>query len=104
MKEVTQVLTLKQAAGDLRAGTQFYNKSEPGVGNYFRNCLVDDINSLPSKAGIHPVKHGFYRMLASRFPYAIYYTIKGDAAQVIAVLDMRRNPRWIEEKLEKRKS
>jgi len=104
LREIKQVLTLIQAAGDLRAGKSFYNAAEWGVGDYFRNSLIADINSLVLKAGIHPVKHGFHRMLASRFPYAIYYTIKGDTAQVAAVLDMRRDPEWIEKQLKKRKS
>ena len=41
-------------------------------------------------------------MLASRFPFGIYYREHGDEAQVYAVLDLRRNPNWIRKELKKR--
>lgn len=50
-------------------------------------------------AGIHATHFGYYRMLAKRFPYAIYYEIEDNIARVVAVLDMRQNPASIEGKL-----
>lgn len=41
-------------------------------------------------AGIHVKAFGFYRMLARRFPFSIYYRIIGDVVVVAAVLDNRR--------------
>ena len=41
-------------------------------------------------------------MLASRFPFGIYYREHGDDTQVLAVLDLRRNPNWIRKELGKR--
>ncbi|MDP8239125.1 MAG: hypothetical protein P9X24_08545 [Candidatus Hatepunaea meridiana] len=64
--------------------------------------LVSDIESLFLYAGIHNKKLGFYRMLSKRFPFAIYYQIEGNIAQVVAVLPMRRDPAWIERELEVR--
>jgi len=46
--------------------------------------------------------HGLYRMLAKRFPYAIYYEIADEIAYVVAVLPMRRHPAWIKRHLEDR--
>lgn len=43
-------------------------------------------------------------MLSVRFPYGVYYTLKGDVAIVVAVLDMRSNPASIRGKLHSRKS
>jgi len=41
-------------------------------------------------------------MLASRFPFGIYYREHSDETQVFAVLDLRRNPNWIRRELRKR--
>ena len=42
-------------------------------------------------------------MLAKRFPFAIYYEVRGDTATVYAILDMRRNPLWLRAELERRR-
>ncbi len=99
---VREVVVLGEVAGDLNEGRGFYDQQEPGVGDYFWDSLVADIESLRIYAGIHPRKHGVYRMLARRFPYAIYYEIADDVAYVIAILPMRRSPAWIRRQLRDR--
>ena len=100
--KIKGVVTLKEGAIDLNAGKSFYDQRESGVGDYFWDSLVADIESLIIYAGIHNKKYGLYRMLAKRFPYAIYYEIKNEIAYVVAVLPMRRDPLWIKRKLEER--
>jgi len=50
-------------------------------------------------AGIHRVQFGYNRLLARRFPYAVYYRILEGEAVVFRVLDCRRAPRWIRKSL-----
>ena len=38
-------------------------------------------------------------MLAHRFPFGIYYRESESETQVVAVLDLRRDPNWIREEL-----
>lgn len=97
--KVRNVVILKEVADDLNDGKAFYDQKEPGVGDYFWDSLLADIESLVIYAGVHSREHGLYRILAKRFPYAIYYEIVDDTAYVIAVLPMRRNPAWIKRKL-----
>ncbi len=99
---VREVVVLAEVAGDLNEGRAFYDQQEAGIGDYFWDSLIADIESLTIYAGIHTRKHGVYRMLARRFPYAIYYEIADDIAYVIAVLPMRRSPAWIQRKLRDR--
>ena len=87
------------ARQDLIGGFQFYEKQEPGLGNYFLDCLFSDIDSLQLYAGIHPVVFGQHRCLSKRFPFAIYYTAAGNTVRVNAVLDCRRNPTRISARL-----
>jgi len=71
------------------------------VGEYFFDSLISDLESLKFYAGIHSKKFDFYRALSKRFPFAIYYDIKKNVVMVVAILDMRRDPAWIRDKLKK---
>ena len=98
-----QVVVLDDAAEDLAAARDFYEAQEPGVGEYCIDSLLTDIESLGLFSEIHPLHFEFHRMLASRFPFGIYYRQHGDETQVFAVLDLRRNPNWIRKELRKRR-
>jgi hypothetical protein len=97
------VITLRAAAEDLDAGKAFYDASEPGVGLYFVDSLVSEIESLQILGGVHGREFGFFRMLCRRFPFAIYYDIQGSTVRVAAILDMRRDPVWIRDELLQRR-
>ncbi|WP_310626306.1 hypothetical protein [Limnohabitans sp.] len=87
------------AQDDLLAGFWFYQQQKIGLGSYFLENLMADIDSLIIYAGVHTKINGVHRSLASRFPYAIYYQLNDDHANVIAVLDTRRHPLWTHSKL-----
>jgi len=38
---------------DLKAGFSFYEARSAGIGNYFLDCLISDIDSLLITAGTH---------------------------------------------------
>lgn len=98
-----RVKILRPGLEDLAAGRKFYDQQQAGVGDYFFDSVFAEIDSLTLYAGIHRQHCGFYRLLARRFPYAIYYRILQDEVLVFRVLDCRRNPSWIRAAL-KRKS
>jgi len=83
---------LTSAMDDLKAGRRFYEKQANNLGDYFLNSLLSDIDSLILYAGIHPKFFGFYRLLARRFPYAVYYKMNQKSIKVYRVLDCRQNP------------
>ena len=66
---------LDEARDDLLAGRDFYESLQPGIGAYFWDSLLSDIESLHIHAGVHQRKFGWYRMLARRFPYAVFYEL-----------------------------
>ena len=92
------------AFDDLARGRGFYDSQGLGIGDYFFDSLFSDIDSLKLYAGIHPKVMGYYRMLAKRFPYAIYYDIKNETSIVWRVLDLRQNPKTIIQELKSNKS
>lgn len=96
------VVVLSDAANDIEAARDFYEVQEIGVGEYFVDSLLIDIERLADLSGIHPKHFNFHRMLATRFPFGIYYRELGPQTQVFAVLDLRRNPTWIRKELGER--
>jgi len=98
-----QVLVLKEAADDLEQGVGFYESQKHELGAYFFDSIISDIASLKLSAGIHAIHAGFHRLLSRRFPFAIYYSYDGPVAQVIAILDMRRDPAWTSVQLRSRR-
>ncbi|MCC7220377.1 MAG: type II toxin-antitoxin system RelE/ParE family toxin [Candidatus Contendobacter sp.] len=97
-----QVWIARSAETDLLEGFVFYEKQQPGIGDYFLDSLFADIDALALYAGIHIKFNGrLHRMLARRFPFAIYYELRGDVASVVAVLDCRQNPASITERLDR---
>jgi plasmid stabilization system protein ParE len=97
-----KVIVLADAAEDIEAARDFYEMQDVGVGEYCVDSLLTDIESLGLFSGIHRLHFEFHRMLASRFPFGIYYRVHGHETQVFAVLDLRRNPSWIRKELKKR--
>ena len=88
-----KIRILTSALNDLADGRRFYERQGEGLGEYFLDSLVSDIDSLALYAGIHRKVFGFHRLLSKRFPYAIYYaTDAGSVAVVYRVLDCRQNP------------
>lgn len=66
------------------------------------DSLFGDLESPIIYAGVHKRQFGYYVMYARHFPYGIYYQIREEAAAVVAVLPLRRNPLWIEDRLTER--
>lgn len=94
-----RVEILDEAEADLVDGFWFYERQAPGLGEYFLDSLYSDIDSLQLFGGIHPIRFGYHRQLSQRFPFAISYRVQDDAAQVYAVLDCRRDPDSLTERL-----
>ena len=96
-----RIKLLSSALEDLYEGRLFYEKQGEGFGNYFFDSLFSDIDSLILYGGIHPKVFDYHRMLAKRFPYAIYYRLEEDSVVVVwRVLDLRRDPNKIKKALQ----
>ena len=90
----------EDAFEDLNEGFLFYEAQEPGLGDYFSACLRADIEGLKVSGGVHRIVYrDYYRLLSKVFPYGIFYTVEGNYAVVWAVIDLRKDPAWIRDKL-----
>ncbi|MGA1842908.1 MAG: type II toxin-antitoxin system RelE/ParE family toxin [bacterium] len=100
--KIKDIIVLKEVSDNLNNRKLFYDQKKAGIGDYFWDSLVADIESLIIYGGLQHKSFGLRRMFAKRFPYAIYYEIKDDNARIIAVLPMRSAPVWIKKKLKER--
>jgi len=87
-----KIRILPSAIADLDQGRRFYEAQAAGVGRYFLDTLISDIDSLAIYAGIHLQVFGYHRLLSKRFPYAVYYRLENDTCLIFRVLDCRQSP------------
>lgn len=95
-----EIRLLETAKEDLREGWKFYEQSASGLGDYFLDSIQADVRSLTIYAGIHEKANGLHRMLARRFPFAVYYLIEDGFVDIYAILDCRRDPHWIAKRVD----
>jgi len=83
------VVRIKDSAErDLLDGFWFYEDQAPGTGRLRRGCISSVMVFISGPA--------------RRFPHGFYYRISSETVKVYAVLDCRRNPRWIHRQLKDR--
>ena len=90
---------LDDAEKGIEEGIYFYEAQQNGLGRYFLDTILADIDSLILYAGIHIEIKGYFRSLSKRFPFAIYYKVVDNIVKIYAVLDCRKNPLHIEKRL-----
>jgi len=91
---------LDAAELDIKNGIAFYESQDQGLGDYFLDSILSDIESLYIYAGVHIQIASYYRLLSKRFPFSIYYKLIDKTIYVYAVLDCRKKPSWIDLRLE----
>lgn len=97
-----KIVLTESASDDIAVGYLFYERQSPGLGDYFESSILTDIHSLVIYAGVHEIHFEiYYRKIARHFPYAIYYTLDGDSIRIFAVIDTRRDPVYIEDRIDR---
>jgi hypothetical protein len=59
---------LPEAQEDLIAGFRFYEQQAPGLGSYFRESILTDVDALAAHGGVHAKVFGYHRAWVSAFP------------------------------------
>jgi toxin ParE1/3/4 len=98
---VSELVFLLAAEVDIQAGYEFHEKCQPGRGDLFLRHLDLAFGRIRTFPELAPAFHASYRrLLVHGFPYGIFYAIEGNRIIVIAVLDLRQDPRAIRKRLE----
>ncbi len=97
-----RVRILDSALEDLDRGRGFYDDQGEGLGAYFLDSLFSEIDSLVLFGGTHRRVLGYHRLIAKRFPYAVYYKVEENQIAVVwRVLDLRQEPSKLRKALQR---
>ena len=91
---MSRVVRLTKAAEeDLREARGWYRREAPHVASDFRRQVRETHQRIGENPWLYPDVHrGVRRALVPRFPYAIFYHLRDEAVQVIAITHQSRNP------------
>lgn len=87
-----EVRLTDEATQDIDNAVIFYDQIEPGLGEYFFDSIIADVEALEFFGGLHQKRFGYHACPASRFPFIIYYAVQEPFVHVVAVLDTRKQP------------
>jgi plasmid stabilization system protein ParE len=93
------VIVVARAGDDLENARVFYESQADGLGEQCVGSVLAHLTRLTRLSGIHSRAHGYHRMIERTFHLGIYYREEGDNVLVVAILDLRRDPKWIEKQL-----
>jgi hypothetical protein len=82
---------------DLEAVVAHYASLDPALPGRFRARLMEQIERIelfPESGAI--LFESYRRALLKRFPYMAVYLVGDDRLELLAVVDIRRDPAWIE--------
>lgn len=81
-----------RAETDLLEARNWYERQRAGLGAEFLAEIDATIQVLIRDPQRHPVYYrGFYRVLARRFPYKVFYRLEHDRIIVFRILHARRD-------------
>jgi toxin ParE1/3/4 len=95
---------LPEVEGDVLGGYAWYEGKSPGLGEEFLRMFYARAGEILRSPLLYPRVHNeFRRCLLRRFPYAVYFLIRGDLIVVFGLFHCARDPRSIKKKLKERR-
>jgi toxin ParE1/3/4 len=95
------VIIRRRAEHDMAEAALWYEGRRVGTGLYFIRCVDAAISLITRHAEAGPVQFGpFRRILVSRFPFAVFYSVEVNSIVVHGVFHSSRSPDIIREFLE----
>lgn len=94
---------LPEIEEDVLGGYAWYEEKSPGLGEEFLRMFYARAGEILRKPLLYQKVHNeFRRCLLRRFPYAIYFLVKGDQIVVFGLFHCARDPRAIRKRLRAR--
>jgi plasmid stabilization system protein ParE len=86
-----------EAQAEFADAVRYYERQTPGLGARFRAEIRDALRRLQRWPLAAPVERGeIRRLILSRFPYKLLYSVETDCIYIIAVAHQHRAPDyWI---------
>ena len=85
-----------RAVREVGEAREWYEEQSEGLGLEYQAALELQLRRLEQAPLLYvEIVPGIRRSLLPRFPYAVFFTIKGDLLHILAVIHNARNPkRW----------
>jgi plasmid stabilization system protein ParE len=89
-----RIVVRKAAARDAADAYDWYDEQRVGLGHEFLNEIEATLNRIGSGPLLFPVVlDDVRRALVQRFPYSVYFRVRGQEVRVLAVVRQSRDPR-----------
>lgn len=87
-----------EAKAEFSDGESYYERQMPGLGARFRTDVRDALKRMRHWPLATPIERGeIRRMILSRFPYKLLYSVERDHLYILAVAHMHRAPEyWVD--------
>jgi toxin ParE1/3/4 len=83
-----------RAVREVGKAYQWYEAQSQGLGAEYEAALELQIRRLEQAPLLYvEILPGIPRTLLPRFPYGVFYTVRGDLVHILAVVHTARNPR-----------
>jgi len=83
-----------EAEADALEAYRWYSEQLPGLGDDFLAEIDRALETIRANPEVHRKVHReFRRVLTRRFPYAVFFAVRGDRIVVFAILHTARDPR-----------
>jgi plasmid stabilization system protein ParE len=91
-----QFVLRKRAHDDLRTAYRWYESQRSGLGEEFLRAVGEKFEAIRQFPEANPIIYlQVRRAVVSRFPYLVFYVLKPNRVDVLAVLHYARSPeRW----------
>jgi plasmid stabilization system protein ParE len=93
---MTSVIVLDRAEAEMTLSYAWYEDERPGLGEEFLQAVNTAFTSIRDNPNLCPFVHRqIRRALVHRFPFAVFYVVRGANVIVLHVLHTSRSPsRW----------
>lgn len=90
---IDDVIIRPEAEAELTRAYEWYEEQRHGLGDALLLSIDATISTIKRNPDFYPkIRKTIRRALVRRFPFGVYYTIRGSAVVVLAIFHARRNP------------
>jgi plasmid stabilization system protein ParE len=88
------VVVRRAAAADIDEAYRWYEAQRIGLGREFLDQIEASLLRIALRPENYPIAlRDARRALVQRFPYSVYYRMRGDQVRVVAVIHQNRHPK-----------
>jgi toxin ParE1/3/4 len=88
-----EIRLMEEAEKDLYEAATWYENRRNDLGMDFLDAVSSTFAKISSNPNLFPTVHrGTHRALLEKFPYGVFFVVRGSVVDVVAVFHASRNP------------